>query len=256
MLRHFEQALRPPQPLQAIEGPPSRVALPWRPRSPHENAEYAAVSPAAPYNRDAGPFDQNEIRGLISRRLDNMSMRIGRVDTMESIPESEARESISEATQPLLDRLRDMRDQIGNAVGIMNRPNMQGGAVTIEPENALRQELEAWNQLEERIEREILHPGRLLAQKSENPSRSEPIPIPPRKPSASSISPGSSPYEGWHGLPRQNPSSSGGSFRAYETSLSTSPSLSRPFSHNRTLSSSSSSPTPSLRLDHYLPVSM
>jgi hypothetical protein len=249
MLRQFEQALRPPQPLQALEGPPSRATLPFRPRSHHEDAEYAAILPT-PYNRDAGPFDQNEIRGLISRRLDNMSMRIGRVDTPESIPESEGRESVSSATQPLLDRLRDMRDQIGSAVGIKNRAAVQAEMtpIVIEPEFALRQELEAWNQLEERIEREILHPGRLLTHVPETPARSKSIKIPARKPSAS-ISPGSSPYDGWHGPSHSSQGSNGGS-------LSSSPNLSRPFSHTRSASTSFVTPPQSIRLDHFLPVYM
>ena len=246
MLRQFEQALRPPQPLEAIEGPPSRTALTFRPGSHHEDAEYAAILPT-PYNRDAGPFDQNEIRGLISRRLDNMSMRIGRVDTLESIPESEGREGVSSATQPLLDRLRDMRDQIGSAVGIKNRPAAQA-PIVIEPEFALRQELEVWNQLEERIEREILHPGRLLTHAPDIPTRSKPIKIPARRPSAS-MSPGSSPYDGWHGPSYSSPGSNGGI-------LSSSPNLSRPFSHTRSASTSSATPPESIRLDHFLPVYM
>lgn len=239
MLRHFEQALRPPQPLQAIKGPPNREALPWGLRNVDEDARYAAVSPAAAYNRNAGPFDQNEVRGLISRRLDNMSMRIGRVDTLESIQEPEGHERIPETTQPLLDRLRDMRDQIGDAVGVMSRSTTQGGNIAIEPGNALRQELEAWNQLEERIEREILHPGRLLVQNPGTSTRSRPIPIASRRPSGS-MSPGSSPYEGWQGPPSSQ-SSNGESLSLSQT---------------RTLSSSSVSPPQSFRLDYYLPVHM
>ncbi|TVY83651.1 hypothetical protein LSUE1_G001987 [Lachnellula suecica] len=246
MLRQFEQALRPPQPLGALEGPSRRAGLPWSPRSYHDNAEYAAVSPAVTYNQAASPFDQNEIRGLISMRLDNMSMRIGRVDTMESIPESGARQRITSATQPLLNRLQDMRDQIGHAVGITNHPLNYSTTMILEPESALRQELEAWNNLEERIEREILHPGRLLTPTPATLPNPMPIPIPTRRPSTSAY-PRPSPSDGWHGPPRSSPGSNGGG-------ISSSPNLSGPSSHTRSLSASSASPSQSFRLDHYLPV--
>ncbi|KAF4612604.1 hypothetical protein G7Y89_g15575 [Cudoniella acicularis] len=250
MLRQFDQALRPPEPLRTIENAPGMHTLPWQQNSPIGEAEYAMVSPNTPYDQEAGPFDQNEIRGLISRRLDNMSMRVRRVETMDTISETDRSENNSSSIKELLERLRDMRNQIGNAVGIVDRSTAHDGIshVTLQPESALRQELDAWNQLEERIEREILHPGRLLAPNSQKPlpPKSKPIDIPSRNFSMS-LSPPILPYDGW-----QPPHGSPDSFRG---SLSSSPNHSRP-THSRSNSTSSTSTpsTQSIHLDHLLPV--
>lgn len=253
MLRQFDQALRPPQPLQAIEAPRREAGLPWHPENHNDQAEYASVSPATLYDNDAGPFDQNEIRGLISRRLDNMSMRVRRVETMESLPEDETSDGTA-SLRTLLHRLGDMRNQIGSAVGIVDSQISSNELhhVTVEPGSALRSELDAWNQLESRIEREILHPGRLLAPSSEHDaSTTTPISIPPRKKSVS-LSPSVSPYDGWHGPPQSSPSSC----RSHLTPSPSSPGDFRYSPQRRSSSISSSSPTPSIRLSHCIRVQM
>ena len=71
MLRQFEQALRPPRPLAAIEAPPRQQQLLFRTTREIQEEEdnYASVTRATPINQNGGRFDQNEVRGLISQRL-------------------------------------------------------------------------------------------------------------------------------------------------------------------------------------------
>ncbi|EHL01434.1 hypothetical protein M7I_2523 [Glarea lozoyensis 74030] len=163
MLRHLDQALRPPEPLRAIHAPPQLASLPWHGLQHGEDAELSAVSVTHHYDSDMGDLDESEMRGLLSRRLDNMSMRVRRVETLESLPEDASADGIS-TTQDLMTRLRNMRGQIGGAVGI-SEPSQSHEVIeedVVDPGTALQTEIEAWNKLEERIEREILHPGRLL----------------------------------------------------------------------------------------------
>lgn len=248
MLRQFDQALRPPEPLRAIEGASHRESLLWRIND--SQAEYATIPPPATNNREDGPFD-NDIRGLISRRLDNMSMRVRRVETIDTIAELDSSENHSSVIVPVLQRLRDMRGQIGSAVGITEDPAAQNSVatITVEPEFALRQELDEWNHLESRIEREILHPGRVLTHSPQNSLAmcAKPIDIPSRRPTQS-LSPPVSPFERW------SPGPSHGSPDSYRDYLSSSPNQLRPSSHtrNNSMSSSSPSPTQSIRLDHYI----
>lgn len=249
MLRQFDQALRPPQPLQAIDAPRREGGQPWH--SEHHNpADYACVSPATSYDHNAGLFDQNEIRGLISRRLDNMSMRVRRVETMESLPEDEPPDETA-SLSTLLRRLADMRNQIGSAVGISDCQIPPTGVhhLRVEPGSALRNELDAWNQLESRIEREILHPGHVLARGSQyHAPTTAPIPIPPRK-QTGSLSPSASNYDGWHGPPHSSPSSC-------RSHLSPSPTTPGDLTQRRSSSISSASPAPSIRLGHCIRVQM
>ena len=254
MLRQFEQALRPPRPLAAIEAPPRQVALPWRTDGQDQqdkDAEYASVTRAGPTNQDGGRFDQNEVRGLISQRLDNLSMRVKRVDTLETISESGPSERPNPAVTSLLQRLRDMRDQISDAVGVlgMNSSSQDGlPVVKTDPEAALRQELEAWNILEERIEREILHPPRRSdlntggSSTSTTPTKPIDIPNPPRRSTtSSSLSPSASPFD------------VSGSWGATRKLSPPSPML-RPRRNSRSLSTSSESRPESILLKHEFPV--
>jgi hypothetical protein len=252
MLRQFEQALRPPRPLAAIEPPPRQAALPWQTNGQNRQereAEYASVTGAAPVNQDGGRFDQNEVRGLISQRLDNLSMRVKRVDTLETISESGPSNGPNPAVSSLLQRLRDMRDQISDAVGVLglSGPPQDGlPLVQSDPESALRQELEAWNKLEERIEREILHPPRRGdfggSSSSTVPTKPIDIPTPPRKSTmSSSLSPAVSPFD---------VSSSWGGPRG----LSPPSPRMRPRRNSRSLSTSSQSPSESVPLKREFPV--
>jgi hypothetical protein len=245
MLRQFEQALRPPRPLAAIEAPPRQSALPWQriERNEQKNeAEYASVTRADPINEDGGRFDRDEVRGLISQRLDNLSMRVKRVDTLETISESGPSGDPNPAVVSLLHRLRDMRDQISDAVGVMGvvSPARDGlPLVKTDPEAALRQELEAWNKLEERIEREILHPPR-RGDFNAGGSTTQPIdiPTPPRRATTfSSLSPAASPFD----LP--------GSWGASRGLSPPSPRM-RPRRNSRSLSTSSHSGPESILLEH------
>ncbi len=218
MLRQFDQALRPPRPFAAIEAPPGQVDMPWRTnrQTQDEEAQYSSVTQAAPPSQGGSRFDQNEMRGLISQRLDNLSMRVKRDDTLETISESGTIESRDPSVLSLLERLRDMRNQISGAVGIlgMNDAPQDGfPLVKADPEAALRQELAAWNQLEERIEREILHPPRRIEAKAktpripENSEPTRPIDIPSRKSSNSTVSPSASPLNSWAPSPSLSKSS-------------------------------------------------
>ncbi|PMD31234.1 hypothetical protein L207DRAFT_591702 [Hyaloscypha variabilis F] len=254
MLRQFEQALRPPRPLAAIEAPPRQVALPWQTngQNQHEkDADYASVTRAAHVNQNGGRFDQNEVRGLISQRLDNLSMRVKRVDTLETISESGPSEGPNPAVVSLLQRLRDMRDQISDAVGVfgLNGSSQDGLPLAkADPEAALRQELEAWNKLEERIEREILHPPRRNDFNDAGPSTSTTptkpidIPKPPRRSTTSSSS-----------SPATSPFNVSGSWGATLKLSPPSPML-RPRRNSRSLSTSSESRPESVLLKHEFPV--
>jgi len=127
----------------------------------HDEAQYSTVAAIKPESQDMSAFGKDEVRGLISQRLDNLSNRVKRAETMETISEHGPQDTTQPSTQQLLDRLRDIRAQIGTAVGISTQiPTTTISLVVTEPGNALRQELEAWDMMKERIEREILHPPR------------------------------------------------------------------------------------------------
>ena len=254
MLRHFDQALRPPEPLRALHAPPPLASLPWHRNQHGDDTELVGVSSSSGHEIDSVSVDENDMRGLISRRLDNMSMRIRRVETLESLPEDASADSTSTTSQ-LLSRLKDMRGQIGGAVGIIEHQNPHDNynEEASDAGGALRHELEAWNTLEERIGREIIHPGRLLTpapQPTASGSSPIPIPIPPRK-LAGTLSPPPSPYNNSHRLSRGSPESP----RSY---FVTPPGTSRTHSQRRNSSASSSSvsPTPTVRLEHCLRVRM
>jgi hypothetical protein len=198
MLRQFEQALLPPAQLQAIEGSSRQPTLPLvnsRQRELDES-HYGAVPQSTVNGEDTGTFDQNG-RGLWSGRLDNLSMRfIRRVETVDTMSSIESRNSVPPDIESLLERLREMRSQIGDAVGIRSGAAIESDlalveppTTTSEPQNALREELVAWNQLEDRIQYEMLHPGHLVqAAANSLPPSTTPISIPSSRPPRSSIS--------------------------------------------------------------------
>ncbi|CZT47244.1 uncharacterized protein RSE6_07783 [Rhynchosporium secalis] len=248
ILRQFEQALQPPKPIGAIEDCSHTVQLPWQTRPRLAENEYAAVLPPKTRNQDQGVFSHDEGSGLISRRLENLSMRVmRRVETMDSISELESSENSDPSVYQLLRRLQDMREQIAEAVGVLSQSSSRSDMTVVEtgPRIALQQELEAWNRLEERIERERLHPAVGTFQPAV-PSR--PIPIPSPK-SSGSLSPLTSSYEGWS-------VSSCGSPDRSRTSLSSSPGQPRLLSHSRTHSTSSYSRRKSFALERQLAVQL
>ncbi|KAH6690219.1 hypothetical protein BKA61DRAFT_715633 [Leptodontidium sp. MPI-SDFR-AT-0119] len=247
ILRQFEQALHPPQPIRAIEGRSHAIELPWQNRPRLQENEYAAVLPQNTQGEDQGAFQQNEVRGLISQRLDNLSMRVKRVETLDTISELASPENSDPSVHQLLRRLQDMREQIAEAVGVLNHSNSQNDmtVVVTEPRTALQQELDAWNKLEERIERERLHPAVGIIQP---PTPSRPIPIPSPR-SSGSRSPMTPPFDGWSGPTCRSPDGN-------RNSLSISPGHPRPLSHSRTQSISSISRRQSFGLERQLPVQL
>lgn len=183
MLRQLVQALEPPQPLRAID---------WHSNSSSSTAVLPITTP--------------ENRTLISSRLDNISIRVKREHPLRTIPESESRESLSSTTEPLK-RLHEMRDEISQAVGVRHDAVPQEGSSastqpghaprrepeSLNPLQALRQELDEWNTLHERLERKIIHPSQvLLPQQTDVPSspKSGKARTWPHSPSASSSSGG------------------------------------------------------------------
>lgn len=251
MLRQFDQALRipqalpRPQPMLSIEAGHVRSALPWEQNSRESDLEYAVAPPVTSAAQNANGVDHNDMRDLIERRLDNLSMRVRRVETPETVFENEGAEDPSIIS--LLDHLRLMRGRIGNAVGVLRRQNSHNelSLVANNPEGALKAELEAWDLLEERMEREILHPPRQarrqlsVAALQNGPTR--PMDIPKRQ----TLSQGPQ-YDPWPG----SMSSSPGSKRASYSSSSTQNKPMRNGSH------SSTSRPGSVQLDHFIPVTL
>ncbi|KAE8449371.1 hypothetical protein EG329_008272 [Mollisiaceae sp. DMI_Dod_QoI] len=258
MLRQFDQALGVPQalprpqPMLAIEARHSQSAPPWeqtRRGSELPQEQYAVAPPATSAAQNANGVDNNDIRDLIERRLDNLSMRVKRTETLETISENEADEDASILS--LLEHLRLMRSRISNTVGVLRRQSSQNGLslVANNPEGALRAELEAWDLLEERMEREILHPPRpirrqIAATSTQQIEPTRPMDIPRRQ----TLSPRAQ-YDGW-------PSSMSSSPDNYRPSFSSSPTQSRPLSQSRSGSHSSPSRPVSIRLDHAIPVTL
>ncbi|KUJ23970.1 uncharacterized protein LY89DRAFT_8011 [Mollisia scopiformis] len=257
MLRQFDQALRVPQalprpqPMLAIEAGQVRP-VPWeqtRSASQLVDAQYAVAQPVTSAAQNANGVDHNDIRDLIERRLDNLSMRVKRVETLETISENEADEDAS--IQSLLEHLKLMRGRIGNAVGVLRRQSSQNGLSLMvnNPEGALKAELEAWDLLESRMEREILHPPhpvrrQIAATSIQQNGPTRPMDIPRRQ----TLSPRAQ-YDGLPGSMSSSPDNSRGSF-------SSSPTQSRPISHSRSGSHSSQSRPVSIRLDQFIPVTL
>jgi hypothetical protein len=164
MLQQFKQALLPPEPLEAIEGS-SGQQFPLI-----EEAPSAAVDKSGLYEQNPRLSDQTS-RSLLSERLSNLSMRQAKVINATASTESNASSSI----EPLLERLRLMRGEIVDEIGIPSdeaivndKAIVESPTVVTEPRSALREELAEWNQLESRIQYEILHPGHLRGQSRAN----------------------------------------------------------------------------------------
>lgn len=254
MIRQFDQALRipqalpRPQPMLSIEAGHAPSTLPWEGSPRSSNSEFAVVPPMTSAAQHANGVDHNDIRDLIERRLDNLSMRVRRVEAPETIYENEDEEDQSIIS--LLEHLRTMRGRISNAVGVLRRQNSHNelSLVANNPEGALKAELEAWDLLEERMEREILHPPRQARQQlavtgAPQNGLTRPMDIPKRRTSSHG-----SQQDMWPG----SLSSSPGSKRA---SYSSSPNQFRSLS-TRTGSQSSPSRPVSIRLDRSIPVTL
>ncbi|TGO40534.1 hypothetical protein BHYA_0035g00080 [Botrytis hyacinthi] len=257
MLRQLEQALAPPQPLRGVEYLHD-LQHPWQ--NQHGEDPPNSITRSTISGQHSLKDDGTEGRYVLSQRLENLAMR--RVETINYMSTTHPR-GTERPVDPLISRLQDMRGQIFDAVGIKpmqsNIPaHRDHSSSRSEPENALLYELEAWNQLETRIQREILHPARISSQ----------IPLHSTESTGEEFS-----------FPQASPRSSGGSFREITgtssttgSPLSTSPNSqflripqSNPdntygyslFSndsvgssgHNRALSTTSISPTPSVCID-------
>ncbi|TGO55284.1 hypothetical protein BCON_0094g00340 [Botryotinia convoluta] len=256
MLRQLEQALAPPQPFRAVEYLHD-LQRPWQDQDGEDPPSSITRSTISSQLRLQD--DGTERRYVLSQRLENLAMR--RVETINSMSPTHPR-GTERPVDPLISRLQDMRGQIFDAVGIKpmesNIPAYRDHSSRSDPENALLHELEAWNQLETRIQREILHPVRIRSQlpqysaesAGEKFSYSQPSPRSSggsfREITGSSSTTGSplgtSPNSQFLGIPHSNPTNTYG----YSPSPHNSDGSS---GHNRALSTTSISPTPSIRID-------
>jgi hypothetical protein len=166
MLRQLEQALSPPRPLQQLEYH-NEPQYPWR--QGNIEGTPAAVARPLPILGSSGQSDESERRHIMSERLGNLAMR--RVETIHSESSATSDSMVEGPVDTLMSKLRTMREQIFDAVGI--QPNQGTLPAPIEisssqsgAQGALINELEAWHLLEERIQREILHPAHILVQSS------------------------------------------------------------------------------------------
>ncbi|PQE29223.1 hypothetical protein CJF30_00004264 [Rutstroemia sp. NJR-2017a BBW] len=167
MLRQFEQALSPPCPLQQLEYH-DELQYPWSQR----NVEGTPVAVARPL-----PILGSSERHVMSERLGNLAMRnlpMKRVETIHSESSTTSGSTVERPVDTLMSKLRAMREQIFDAVGI--QPTQVTLPTHIEilssqtgARDALIKELEAWHLLEERIQREILHPAHLMVHSSTDP---------------------------------------------------------------------------------------
>ncbi|KAF5875778.1 uncharacterized protein Bfra_011540 [Botrytis fragariae] len=255
MLRQLEQALAPPKPLKAVEYLHD-LQHPWQDQ--HGEDPPSSITRSTISGQLSLQDDGIERRYVLSQRLENLAMR--RVETVNSMSTTQSR-GTERSVDPLISRLQDMRGQIFDAVGInpmqSNIPAHKDHSLSrFEPENALLYELEAWNQLETRIQREILHPARVRSQVPWNSTEStgEEFSVSQASPRSSggsfreiagstTGSPlGTSPINRFLGIPHSN------SINTY--GYSPSPHDSDGSSgHNRALSTTSISPTPSMRVD-------
>jgi hypothetical protein len=236
ILHQLKQALRTPEPIGTIKEAPRQAALPWQ--SLHD-AQFAPSSSQQLAHRD--DFDSES---LLLQRLDNITTRMRRIKPLQTISEFGSPQSDDLAIQQLTSQLQHLRGQISDAVGVLNhqRPQTEVRRLTNEPELVLRQELEEWNKLEDRIERERLHPSWAVQVPppaiKEIPAPTMPIPIPGAN---------------------RSPRSSG----SLSPMMSSSPEFYRPSPsppknrhHRKTPSTNSISRAPSFRLDYKIPVTM
>ncbi|TGO23021.1 hypothetical protein BPAE_0147g00250 [Botrytis paeoniae] len=256
MLRQLEQALAPPQPLRAVEYL-HYLQHPWQDQ--HGEDPPSSITRSTVSGQFSLQDDGVERRYVLSQRLENLAMR--RVETINSMSTTQSR-GTERSVDPLISRLQDMRGQIFDAVGINPmQSNISAhkdhSSSRSEPENALLYEIEAWNQLETRIQREILHPARIRSQvpRYSTESSGEEISFSQASPrssggsfreitgSSTTGSPlGTSPISRFLGIPHSNPTNTYG----YSPSPHDSDGSS---GHNRALSTTSISPNPSIRID-------
>ncbi|TGO11855.1 hypothetical protein BTUL_0100g00340 [Botrytis tulipae] len=257
MLRQLEQALAPPQPLRAVEYLHD-LQHPWQDQ--HGEDPPNSITRSTISGQPSLLDDGIERRYVLSQRLENLAMR--RVESVNSMSTTRPR-GTERPVDPLISRLQDMRGQIFDAVGIQsvqsNIPaHRDHSSSRSEPENALLYELEAWNQLETRIQREILHPARISSQDPLHSTEStgEEFSFPQASPRSSGgsfceiigTSPtagsplGTSPNSQFLGIPQRNSTNTYGYSPCPHDSAGSS-------GHNRALSTTSISPTPSILID-------
>lgn len=257
MLRQLEQALAPPQPIRAVEYLHD-LQHPWQDQ--HGEDPLSSITRPIMSDQLSLQDDGYERRYVLSQRLENLAMR--RVETINCMSSTQPT-GTERPVDPLISRLQDMRGQIFDAVGIKSmRSNIPAhknhSSSKSEPENALLHELEAWNQLETRIQREILHPARVNSQvvrhSTESTGEESSYSYPSPRSSGGSFreitgasfttdSPlGTSPTSQFLGIPHNNLTNNSG-YCTFPHDLEGSS------GHNRALSVTSISPTPSICID-------
>jgi hypothetical protein len=148
--------------MKAIEARPADVPLPFpRVQRQIEEDRYAA-STSSSSSQEVGLLGQNE--SLLKERLDNITkrgMNGSRGDLGPSIKTTQRRYSV---VQPVLERLREIRTGFGDAVGLPIEAMPEGymSSSLIDAQGALKEELELWNQLEERIQYDVKRREQLL----------------------------------------------------------------------------------------------
>lgn len=236
LIRQFENAILPPPPMRAIEAGPVQTPLRIQFGGANQADEepYACISESSSSSQDTGLLGQDET--WIRKRLENIAkrgMNGGRPgDLVPSAGSGETRYSVVE---PVLQRLRDLRNGFGDAVGVHVQANVDDhlSATLADAQSAFQHELGMWHQLEERIQYDVKRREQLLNMAppkqvkpippiirkpvplpgippTPSPSTTSPIPIPISSPRISpNVSPMSSPplglspspSEGWFGSP-------------------------------------------------------
>lgn len=266
MLRQLENAILPPPPMKAIEATTTEDSLRIQ-FGTHRQAEddsYGSMSTSSSSSQEAGLLGQDEI--WLRKRLENIAKRgmngTRAGDLVRSGSSGERRYSV---VQPVLQRLRQIRTGLGDAVGIPIEAmaNDHLTSTLSDSQKCLREELDMWNQLEERIQYDVKRREQRLNRGPPKPATRptsiarKPVPSPeiPHQSSLLTSATSSiaipSPYISPHGSPMSSPqlglspSSEGWFGSPNSNSL-----------HNRSSSTSSSSGCNSVFLAHPLSVTL
>ena len=110
------------------------------------------LSAASSSSQEIGLLGQNE--DLLKERLDNITKRGMNGSRSELVPSTRPGQRRYSVVQPLLERLREIRTGFGDAVGLPIDAMPEGllPSSMTDPQEALKEELELWNHLEERMQ--------------------------------------------------------------------------------------------------------